>query len=147
MEYLGKSNIDISKIESEFNVFTDMPETKKDIAMEIIVNTKSSNQNVGKIVCFFYSKNKQWKRGVNYGSMCIKSLGVQNHYRRKGIAIYLMLKVIDFAEKSKIRNITVNPVATRSIIQQEQLEQFYRNFRFDTFLKKQKNIEIEYISD
>lgn len=116
----------------------------KDV-LEITIILRETGDEIAHIISFFYGYD-------NFNSnrnkaMHIKRLGVIEQYSRKGIATYLMQEAILYAEKMRVKHITVNPSAATFVISQEDLEKFYSNFRFSCFLKREKQIEFKVVID
>lgn len=145
MFYTGSN---LNKQECE-NFLTDMCEIDKNITdtgIEIIILIKDRKNLVAIIQCFYYN----FKRPYSYrrtNSLHIKNLDVNDEFTKKGIATYLMQEVIKIAEEKKIKHITLNPVASTSIISQKRLEQFYKSFKFKTLFNKVKEIEFRIVID
>lgn len=56
-----------------------------------------------------------------------------------------MQEAIFLAEKQRVKNITTHPCAPDNIITQEKLEEFYLNFRINTFLIRKHQIEFKIV--
>ena len=78
--------------------------------------------------------------------MYIKSLWVKEDYRNQGLATFLIMEAIKYAERNCITSITIKPMSPlgeylHGGLKQEDLEQFYKSFRFGLM----NNREIEFV--
>lgn len=125
-------------------------EIREGVSIEIYINLKDENKQVGVVKGFFRERISGRKIKKYSNRFHIATLGVTSEYQRRGIGTYLMKEVIKYAESQNVKYITVNPVASTMVIKQEDLECFYKkfsfNYRYFGFLKE-REIEFELVSD
>ncbi len=122
---------------------------KKDY-IEIYIYTNDEKERIACIKGFLYEYKMKNKYSGKGNAFHIKSLGTNRKYLRRGFATYLMKEAIKYAEYKKVAYITVHPYATTYIIEQEDLEDFYKKFTFNygRFVsKEERKIEFKIISD
>lgn len=99
---------------------------------------------VGKVTCHFYNYSNPDDTSHNKDdSIHIDILRVQSEHDKKGIGTFLMKKIIEYADKGKIKHVTTTPSPTGRI-SMENLKKFYLKFRFGSgFLMK----KIEFVDE
>lgn len=99
---------------------------------------------VGKVTCHYYSySDPEDKSHTKDDSLHIDILRVQAEHDKKGIGTFLMKKVIEYADKSKVKHVTTTPSPTGRI-SMDNLKKFYLKFRFGSgFLTK----KIEFVDE
>lgn len=99
---------------------------------------------VGKVTCHYYNYNDpEDKSHTKDDSLHIDILRVQVEHDKKGIGTFLMKKVIEYADKSKVKHVTTTPSPTARI-SMDSLRKFYLKFRFGSgFLMK----KIEFVDE
>lgn len=99
---------------------------------------------VGKVTCHFYNYNDhEDKSHKKDDSIHIDILRVQVDHDNKGIGTFLMKKIIEYADKGKIKHVTTTPSPTGRISIGD-LKRFYMKFRFGSgFLMK----KIEFVDE
>lgn len=99
---------------------------------------------VGKVTCHFYNyNNPEDQSHIKDDALHIDILRVQIEHDNKGIGTFLMKKVLEYADKGKVKHVTTTPSPTGRITIAN-LKRFYQKFRFGTgFLMK----KIEFVDE
>lgn len=120
--------------------------SKENYRIEIYL--KKTMRMIALIDCFGYRYKKSYNGSYPINAMHIKSLAVTDwDYLHMGIGTYLVKSALRFAEKKRVRYVTVTPCATTMVISQKDLESFYHKFRYSTIFKRNKMIEFKQVYD
>jgi ribosomal protein S18 acetylase RimI-like enzyme len=146
MTYNGKDLHKLSCLEFlENNCIVQIDDCEYSIELSIYL--KESGEMIASAIGFYYNYLSPYS-AYKENAMHIKSLGVSYGYRLKGIATYMLKELIKIAEKRKFNHITVHPYASRYVISQNKLEEFYQNFTFKSnFFNRNKKIKFNIIMD